>query len=179
MAYKKRTSLDGRPLWMPVWVAERVADTSHLPAFELGCLHRLELSYWRAGPPKDCDDTLARICGCSVVDFRRARTVLEAFFEVEHGQWVSPRLDHDLAEAYRVIALNKKRTAAATSARVGKRDVQRNEERESNVTGNQREVNSEHPLARVGFGLISPDDPEVEAVVSATEAMFGGVSHEL
>lgn len=183
MAYKKRTSPDGRPLWMPVWVAERVADTSHLSAFELGCLHRLELSYWRSGPPRDCEDTLARICGCSVVDFRRVRSSLEMFFDLGGEQWISPRIDQELAEAYRIITLNKRRTAAATSARVGKRNVQRNvqrnDERESNVTGNQLQVNSKTPLAKGGFGFISPDDPEVEAAISASESMQLGVRHEL
>jgi len=71
------------------------------------------------------------------------------FFEVGHSQWISPRIDQELAEAYRVISLNKRRTAAATSARVGKRNeernVQRNEEREINVTGNQLQVNSNPP----------------------------------
>lgn len=177
MTYKKRTSPDGKPLWMPIWVADRVADTGHLSAFDLGCLHRLELSYWRSGPPMDSDDTLARICGCTPVEFRRARTTLERFFDVGSGQWISQKLDSELAESYRVINGKRKQTAAATSARMAKRNEQRNDVRnvgrndvrESNVTGNQLQVNNNTPLAKAGIGLISRDDSEVLAAVAEVE----------
>lgn len=185
MAYKKRTSSDGKPLWMPIWVAERVADTSHLPAFELGFLHRLELSYWRSGPPRDCDETLARICGCTPVEFRRARPSLETFFSVEGGQWVSQKLDSELAESYRVINAKRNQTAAATKARMNKRselrndvrNVERNDVREINVTGNQLQVNSKPPLAKAVNGLVSLDDAEVLAAVSDVEKRCGVIGH--
>ena len=177
MAYKKRTSPDGKPLWMPIVVAERIADTGHLSAFEIGCLHRLELSYWRSGPPKDCDDTLARICGCQTSEFRRIRSSIEKFFEVGGGEWISQKLAFELAESYRLIQKSKDRTAAATAARMAQRseqrnevrNVDRNEQRESYVTGNQLQVNNKPSLAKGCIGLISPDDSGVFADIEALE----------
>lgn len=184
MVYKKRTSADGKPLWMPIVVAEHIADTGHLSAFEMGCLHRLELSYWRSGPPKDCDDTLARICGCQTSEFRRIRFSIEKFFEVGCGQWVSQKLDFQLAESYRLIKKSKERTVAATTARMAKRSEQRNEvrnvgrsdQRESHVTGNQLQVNNNPALAKGCVGLIPPDDSGVFADIEAMEQKRG-VSH--
>ena len=184
MAYKKRTSADGKPLWMPIVVAERIADTGHLSAFEMGCLHHLELSYWRSGPPKDCDDTLARICGCQTPEFRRIRSSIEKFFEVGGGQWISQKLDFELAESYRLIKKSKDRTTAATAARMAQRheqqndvrNVGRNDQRESHVTGNQLQVNNNPALAKERVGLISPDDSDVFADIEALEQKHG-VSH--
>jgi len=185
MTYKKRTSPDGKPLWMPIWIADRVADTGHLSAFDLGCLHRLELSYWRSGPLADCNDTLARICGCTPVEFRRARISLGKFFDIGSGQWISQKIDMELAESYRVINLKRNQTAAATNARIAKRNEQRKVERNNlrnvdrndsrrdnvtnNVTGNQLQVNGNTPLAKAGIRLISLDDPDVSAAVAALE----------
>lgn len=133
MAYKKRTTPDGKPLWKRTWVAEWVADTGHLSAFEFGCLERLNLNYWRSGPPRDEDETLARICGCTIADWKKARYAIEPFFEVGYGQWTCQRLDDDLAEAYSLISANKRRTKGATDAAAAKRkalrDGQRDDER--------------------------------------------------
>jgi hypothetical protein len=85
MAYKKRTTPDGKPLWMPIWATEHLADTMHLSPAEFGCLERLNLSYWRSGPPRDEDETLARICGCSVSVWKRYLPSATPCIRLAHG----------------------------------------------------------------------------------------------
>ncbi len=130
MAYKKRTTPEGRPLWMPVRVADWAADTVHLSSAEFGSLERLNMSYWRSGPPRDDDESLARICGCTIGDWRKARPAIEPFFQIGSGQWTCQRLDGELEEAYRLIGENKKRTESATAAAAAKRISVRNGQRD-------------------------------------------------
>lgn len=176
----KKTSPDGKPIWMPVYVAERVSDTSHLSAHELGCLERLEMSYWRSGPLRDNDEILSRVCGCSTGEFKKARPSLEKFFEVD-GEWMCSRLDEEMRKACELIKKNKAKTATATLARKIKREAERNnqrngarmEERDDNVTTEvtrlQLQVNSNTALAKGGNGSFEAGNASFVHAVSQLE----------
>jgi len=169
------TPLLPRPLWMPVWVAEHAADTARQSAAEHGAYMRLLYSYWRSGPPPDNDDTLARIAGMALAEWRKARLVIEPFFQVVAAQWTHPQLDAELDAAYSAIQKNKDRTAGATQAaaakrraereasairngvRKGPRDDVRQAEREASVTLSQLQIGGGPPrtpsLAKVEDGF--------------------------
>ncbi len=164
----KPTTIDGKPIWMPVYVADRMADTDRLSIAEIGCLHRIEMSYWRSGPPPDNDETLARICGCSVNEFRRVSAAIRPFAEVLGDQWTFPALDMEMEKACQLIKQKKEQTGPATAARKAKREADRNGERnvprngtrnderdvvrEGYVTSTQSQVNGNPALAKVGIG---------------------------
>lgn len=182
-----------RPLWMPVWVADHVADTARQTAAEYGAYMRLLCNYWWSGPPRDNNDTLARITGMTVAEWRKVRPAIEPRFQVAGGQWIHPQLDAELDAAYIAIQRSRNRTAAATRAasakrraereasairhavRDGARDDNGDTTRELPVTLSQLQIGGGLPktpsLAKAEDGLSSAD---FGADLGIAEASFGG-----
>lgn len=113
-----------------------IADTVHLTAEEHGAYLRLLFAYWRSGPPKDDDRTLARIVGMSIDEWADIRPMVEPFFDVLHGQWLHWRLDEELEAAYDAInkASNAGRVAAKARWGKGKAGSGNNDECEGDAT---------------------------------------------
>lgn len=126
----------GKPTsWMPLYVADYLADTTHLTAAESGAYLHLIMAYWRNGGPLCvADAALARAARMTPEEWDAARPAVLAFFvHGEGGELRHKRIDHELAEAERMYDARRKRTEAATAARVG-RNVTNNVT--SNVTTN-------------------------------------------
>ena len=84
------------PGWMPLHVAEYVADTTHLSTVEHGAYLLLIMHYWQnRGLPAD-DAKLARICRMPVAEFTAIRDTLAEFFA---DGWTHKRIDAELAKA--------------------------------------------------------------------------------
>ena len=106
------------PPWMPLYVADYLADTGHLSCEEHGAYLLLIMHYWRNGGLPTEDAELARICRLPLRKWAKLRETLARFF---HDDWRHKRVDKELANA---AATMKKRSAAGTagaSARYGKR----------------------------------------------------------
>ncbi|GAA0235900.1 hypothetical protein GCM10008965_00280 [Methylorubrum aminovorans] len=85
--------LMSRP-WMPLYVADYLADTGHLTTAEHGAYLLLIMHYWKNGGLPDDDGKLARIARCSVRDWLAMRQTLSEFF----GEgWTHGRIEHELA----------------------------------------------------------------------------------
>ena len=175
MAYKKRTTPDGKPIWMPIWVAECLADTRHLSPAEFGCLQRLTLSYWHSGPPRDDDEKLARICGCPLSDWKRDRPAIAAYFEVGGGQWTSERIDDELAKAYALINKNKKRTEKATAAAATRHHERLYEVRNDDRNGQRNGITGrDKPEGEAGYRLTAK--PPIHAGFEACSSVADSVT---
>lgn len=178
---RRKTSTPPRPFRYSVQLPELMADTAHLEPVELGCYMRLLFSYWRSGPPKNDDRTLARITGLPIKEWSAIRPQIEGFFDVDR-EWIHWRTDDDLLAAYEAINGNKKRTVAATEARklrAKERDDQRDVVRDDN-RDDQRNVfltvsksEEQNHLAKQTAVFVSTDS-ELELAVSAIEENFGG-----
>ena len=112
----------GRPTtWMPLYVADYLADTAHLTAAQSGAYLHLIMAYWRAGGPLRLDDgALARTARMTPTEWSEAAGVVLAFFRQEDGALHHGRIEHELAEAAAMYEARRKRTEAATAARAAR-----------------------------------------------------------
>lgn len=93
--------------WMPLYIADYLADTAHLNAAQSGAYLHLIMHYWQTGSLPDDDGALARIARMGVVEWKKNRGMIEAFF---HDGWRHKRIDAELAHAQHV---SSKRRASA------------------------------------------------------------------
>lgn len=76
--------------WMPLYIADYLADTAHLSAAEHGAYLLLIMHYWSTGGLPDDDRRLSRITRMSESEFAAARPVLVEFFA---PGWRHSRID--------------------------------------------------------------------------------------
>lgn len=93
--------------WMPLYVADYLADTGHLSTVEHGAYMLLIMHYWQTGGLPDDDRKLARIARLPLEQWQEIRDTLSDLFG---PQWEHKRIDAELAHASDVIS---KRSAAA------------------------------------------------------------------
>ena len=82
--------------WMPLYIADYRKDTGHLSAAEHGAYLLLIMHYWATGRLPDNDRQLSRIACMSPAEWKRARPIVEPFFE---DGWKHGRIDEELAKA--------------------------------------------------------------------------------
>ena len=110
-------------IWMPLYVADYLSATSRLTTEQHGAYLLILMDYWKNGPPPDNDGVLAQITRLSPSAWSNARTMLEAFFQVESGQWSHHRVDEELAKANHNKEVNRRRGVAGAAAKYGKKDA--------------------------------------------------------
>lgn len=82
--------------WMPLYVADYLADTGHLSAAEHGAYLLLIMHYWANGGLPADDRKLARIARMTDTEWRAARETVAEFFS---DSWRHERIDRELANA--------------------------------------------------------------------------------
>jgi uncharacterized protein YdaU (DUF1376 family) len=82
--------------WMPLWVADYLADTMHLDTSAHGAYLLLIMAYWRAGGLPDDDQQLCRIVRMTPEEWATARPTIAAFFG---DGWRHGRIDAEIAKA--------------------------------------------------------------------------------
>lgn len=103
--------------YMPLYVADYLADTAHLTALEHGVYLLLIMNYWQRGKALPADDErLSRIARVSVSEWKQVRPALSEFFAHEDGSWVHDRVEHELAKVHEKST--KARAAGQRSAAV-------------------------------------------------------------
>lgn len=100
--------------WMPLYVADYLADTAHLNAAESGAYLHLIMHYWlNDGLPTE-DRLLARICKLSLKQWKTVRPVIERFFL---DDWRHKRIEHELAQTERLSIAGRAGGLASAAAR--------------------------------------------------------------
>ena len=84
------------PPWMPLYVADYLADTTHLSAAEHGAYLLLIMNYWQKGGLPQDEALLARICRMSPREWGKSRDVLRGLFG---DGWTHHRIDSELEKA--------------------------------------------------------------------------------
>jgi len=109
-------SVSGRPdSFLPLFVADYMADTSHLARDQHGAYLLLLMAYWRKGGPLPADDTrLANTAKATPAEWKRLRPVMLEFFAEVDGHWVNKRSDEEIAKA--VARTNAKAEAGKRGA---------------------------------------------------------------
>ncbi|MDP9630060.1 UNVERIFIED_ORG: uncharacterized protein YdaU (DUF1376 family) [Ensifer adhaerens] len=99
--------------WMPLHIADYLADTGHLTATEHGAYLMLIMHYWQNGQLPESERLIARIARLTADQWEESREVLAMLFGTG---WTHKRIDAELAKADDII--EKRRSAA--SSRHGK-----------------------------------------------------------
>ena len=83
--------------YMPLYVADYLADTAHLSAAEHGVYLMLLMTYWQrqGGLPMD-EAKLTRIARVSEKDWLRVRDNVMAFFRIQDGFLIQERMEREL-----------------------------------------------------------------------------------
>lgn len=93
--------------WMPLYIADYLADTAHLNASQSGAYLHLIMHYWQTGKLPAEDQALARIARMTPAEWAKAKSVIAAFFQ---PGWRHKRIDAELEHAAEV---SRKRRASA------------------------------------------------------------------
>jgi len=93
--------------WMPLYVADYLADTGHLSASEHGAYLLLIMHYWQNGGLPADDTRLMRLARMTPKEWKGSRDTIAGLFE---DGWKHKRIDGELARAEE---LSNKRSAAA------------------------------------------------------------------
>lgn len=76
--------------WMPVYIGDELAETSHLTAEEFGAYTSLKMHLWQHGRLPNEDERLARIARCGL---DRWKIVKDALWSLFANDWRHPRLE--------------------------------------------------------------------------------------
>ncbi len=134
------------PAWMPLYIADYLADTGHLSTIEHGAYVLLIMHYWQhKGLPSE--EKIARIARMTAKEWAGSRDTLASLFG---PGWMHKRVDHELMVAEQIA--DKRSTAGRTAGLASAAARQRNVRPNSNdsPTTVERRVN---PLPSP-----SPDD---------------------
>ena len=107
-------------IWMPLYVADYLADTTRLTTEQHGAYILLIMDYWRNGalPDDDCD--LANITRMPLSAWKKSRPALLRFFYIEGNEWRHKRIDAELEEANENAQRYAERAKKAAAKRWGK-----------------------------------------------------------
>lgn len=111
-----------RDAWMPLYVADYLADTGRLTTEGHGAYLLLLMDYWRNGPPPDDDETLGAITKLPPARWAKIKPVLSGFFTIEGGAWHQKRADEELAKAGRITDSRSAAGKVGATRRWGQRD---------------------------------------------------------
>ena len=86
-------------VWMPLYIADYLADTSRLTTLNHGAYMLLIMDYWRNGALPDDDFVLAQVTRMGADAWSIARVVLVRFFSIENGAWIHKRIEEEIKKA--------------------------------------------------------------------------------
>jgi uncharacterized protein YdaU (DUF1376 family) len=108
-------------LWVPIYIADYLADTSRLTTEQHGAYLLLIFDYWRNGPLPDDDAVLAQVCRLTADAWSMHQAVLRGFFtKADDGLLHQKRIDAEISKAQLNRAVSVSRAKKAAEARWGK-----------------------------------------------------------
>ena len=93
--------------WMPLYIADYLADTRRLTLAEHGAYMLLIMEYWRNGGIPNDDVKIARIIGINLKEWMQIKPSIQEFFD---DGWKHKRIDAELAKH---VDISTRRAAAA------------------------------------------------------------------
>lgn len=119
--------------YMPLYVADYLADAAHLTTAQHGAYLLLIMNYWQRGEPLPNDDErLARIARMNKKDWAHNRDAIYEFFHVEDNLLRHGRIDAELARVAAKSLKCKKAGQASVKRRLNERPA--NDEQTPNHT---------------------------------------------
>ena len=90
--------MTSRPIWMPLYVRDYLADTRHLTTLEHGAYLLLIMEYWQKGKLPTDDQNLRKICAMTYHSWKQHKLTLQAMFS--GPEWRHHRIDQELKKAF-------------------------------------------------------------------------------
>ena len=135
--------------YMQLYVADYLADTSHLSTLEHGVYLLLIMNYWqRGGPLPAADDKVARIARISTEEWLTVKDNILPFFTEQGGQLVHRRIERDLEavlDKCEKAAASGRSSAAKRYGNGRSTNVQRSSNHTDTDTDTERQTQTAHP----------------------------------
>lgn len=114
--------------YMPLFVADYLADTAHLTTIQHGAYMLLIMNYWQRGKPLPNDDSkLARIVGLSVRNWQQIKAPVVEMFGTGTDSGTQllyhQRINHELDRVASKSLKSKKAAQASVQRRFGERST--------------------------------------------------------
>lgn len=150
--------------FMPFYIADYLADASHLTTFEHGAYLLLIMNYWQRGEALPADEQkLARIARVNLRQWRLMAPTIEAFFSVRGNSWHHNRINSELHKV-RAKSL-KARESGLASVERKRNESSTNVQRTFNHTDTdtdteEKGVSNDTPKGGKRFGEKAADPPD-------------------
>jgi uncharacterized protein YdaU (DUF1376 family) len=149
--------------YIPLFVADYLADTSHLSTLEHGAYLLLIFNYWQRGKPLPSTDYhLARIARVTPREWAGLKPAIAPFFEENGEYWFHPRIEAELA---------KVRRTSKNCSRAGKASAEAKSKKVLNTRSTPVEQSFNHTETNTDtkeVGIGSAREAEVENVKRET-----------
>lgn len=155
------TGLSNRA-WMPLHIADYLADTGHLTATEHGAYLLLIMHYWQHGSLPVEERMICRIAKMDAEQWAESRDVLAMLFG---SGWTHKRIDAELAKADEII--EKRRHAG--KARQGKSKTEAQGEQAGSTCSANAHTRAGTPLTN---NLSEPSGSDAPSAVDAREVLW-------
>lgn len=157
------------PAWMPLYVADYLADTGHLGALEHGAYLMLIMHYWRAGELPADDVALARIARTTPKEWGKVKSAVLDFFtpDMRHA-----RIDSELAQAEAIT--DARRAAGRIGGKARAKQMLSGATGLPQANGRQSVTQSQSPLQKNPFpNGKGPESPDAELYRRGKEVLGG------
>jgi uncharacterized protein YdaU (DUF1376 family) len=127
-------------IWMPLYIADYLADTTRLNTEQHGAYLLIIMDYWRNGAPPDDDEVLANITRLTIQQWRKHKATLTRLFVLNDGFWTHKRIEEELLKASDNAEKFAERAKKAAAKRWNKES---NKDATSNATSIPQEVHGD------------------------------------
>jgi uncharacterized protein YdaU (DUF1376 family) len=94
--------------WMPLYIGDYLADTTHLTPAQHGAYMLLLMYYWVNGPPPDEDEVLCQITRANPAEWQKCiKDTVSKFFRIENRLWLHKRVEIEKARAEHLCRVRK------------------------------------------------------------------------
>jgi uncharacterized protein YdaU (DUF1376 family) len=177
--------------YMPLYVADYLADAAHLSTMGHGAYLLLIMTYWHRGEPLPDDERkLARIARMTESEWQDVRDDLREFFDVRDGQWTHNRIERELDKVRSKSNAASDAGKASARKRLNERstDVQRTfnhtdtdtDKKETTLKGaSANEIDQLENQCREAAGCETSPSPSLFDLSPIRRCLAGGASLEM